>query len=122
MLLIYVARFYVALRISILAFKESREKIFGKPLEDLDVDPIVAKQNLAKAVVVFDKTLERSEFLGGKSPSYADYVLFGVLKWMDVVSRYDPLTEDTPTTQWFTRLSAMYDGHAANAKTVRSAA
>jgi glutathione S-transferase len=101
-------------------FRESREKLFGKPLEELNVEPEIAKANLAKALVVFDKTFERSKFLGGDSPNYSDYVLFGVLKWMDIVSRYDPLPQDTATTQWFKNLSQMYDGHAAKAKTVRA--
>lgn len=102
-------------------FLETREAKFGKKLSDINADdPEAAKANLAKNLAVFEATLGQSDFLGGDKPTYADYMLFGVLKWVDVVA-YRPVQEDSQVAKWFDRLSDLYDGNAAKAPTVKNA-
>lgn len=101
-------------------FKETREQFFGKPLQEVQAEPEQAKANLIAALSVFDATLSNTPFLGGDSPLYADYTLFGILKWLDIVSSYDPIPHDTPTGKWFAKVSDLFDGYAAKAKTVRA--
>ena len=101
-------------------FRQTREQFFGKTLEDIQGEPEQAKANLASALAIFDSTLENTPYLGGETPTYADYTLFGILKWLDIISSYDPISHDTPTGKWFDRLSGLYDGYAAKVKTVRS--
>lgn len=101
-------------------FIETREAKFGKKLVDLNnEDKDAAKATLAKGLGVFEATLGTSDYLGGDSPTYADYTLFGVLKWIDVVA-YRPVDESTNVGKWFDRISAMYDGDAAKAPTVNN--
>ncbi|MEO0376525.1 MAG: hypothetical protein AAF329_18260, partial [Cyanobacteria bacterium P01_A01_bin.17] len=52
--------------------------------------------------------------------TYADYILFGILKWLDIVSVYNPIDEAGSVGQWFTRLEGLYGGHAARVPTVRN--
>jgi glutathione S-transferase len=102
-------------------FRQTREKMFGRTLEEVNVaDPEKAKAGLAAGLKPFNETLATSAFLGGDSPTYADYCLFGVLKWVDIVSKYRAIDESSATGKWFVRLENMYDGYARKVPTVRS--
>lgn len=102
-------------------FRETREAMFGCTLEELDVGEISAKAGLNHALSPFTEVLAASDYLGGDTPTYADYVLFGVLKWMDIVSPYAPLDGTSAVAQWFDRVQQLYGGYAANVPTVRAA-
>jgi glutathione S-transferase len=100
-------------------FVETREAKFGKKLSEINNDDQdAAKAALAKGMSVFEATLGASKFLGGDNPTYADYTLFGILKWIDVVA-YRPVAEDSNIGKWFDTLDGLYDGNAAKAPTVR---
>lgn len=101
-------------------FIETREAKFGKKLSDINAaDAQAAKANLTKGLAVFEATLASSDFLGGDKPTYADYMLFGVLKWVDVVA-YRPVDATSNVGKWFDRVSNLFDGHAAKAPTVEN--
>jgi len=100
-------------------FIPAREAKFGKKLSDLNnPDQEAAKASLAKMLTCFELTLKTSDYIGGDTPTYADYILFGPLKWIDVVA-YRPVDETSNTGKWFDRISSLYGGNAANAPTVR---
>ena len=101
-------------------FRETREAMFGCTLEELDVGEEQAKAGLGEALKPFAEVLAASEYLGGDEPTYADYVLFGLLKWADIVSPYAPLDSGGTVAAWFDRLQSRYDGYAARVPTVRS--
>lgn len=101
-------------------FIETREAKFGKKLSAINnEDQDAAKANLANGLSVFEATLGTSDYLGGDALTYADYTLFGILKWIDVVA-YRPVTEDSNVGKWFDRISALYNGNATNAATVNN--
>ncbi len=58
--------------------------------------------------------------LGGDQLMFADYVLFGILKWLDIVSAYKPIDDASSVGQWFDRLEGLYGEHAARVPTVRT--
>lgn len=101
-------------------FRKSREEMFGCTLEAIHVGEEKGKAGLATALAPFNETLASSAFLGGDTPTYADYVLFGVLKWVDIVSSYRAIDESSDVGKWFVRLENMYDGYARNVPTVRN--
>ena len=59
------------------------------------------------------------DFIGGADPTYADFLVFGILKWLDIVSAYAPLAATTASGQWFSRLNEAYDGYAGRVPRVR---
>jgi len=101
-------------------FVKTREAALGAKLSDINADPETGKANLEKALAPFNKMLKNTQFMGGDKPTYADYCLFGVLKWADIVSPYRPINDSSALGKWFVRLENMYDAHAANAPTVRN--
>lgn len=101
-------------------FIKTREAAFGNKLSEIHADPDTGKANLEKALTPFNNMLKSKQFIGGDAPTYADYVLFGVLKWADVVSSYRPINDSSAVGEWFVRLDNMYDGNGANAPTVRT--
>ena len=100
-------------------FRGSREKMFGCSLEVLNAGESDGRAGLARALKPFDEVLALHDYLGGAAPTHADYMLFGVLKWTDIVSSYDPIDHATPSGRWFDRLQASHGGYAASVPTVR---
>ncbi len=103
-------------------FRETREAMFGARLEDINVDEQRGREQLAAALRPFDEVLAACDYLAGETPSYADFLLFGILKWIDIVSSYPALDAGSAVGRWFDRLDNAYDGHAAGVPTVRGTA
>lgn len=100
-------------------FRASREEMFKTRLEDLHADATRGPAQLAGALKSFDEVLASCDYLGGAGATYADFLLFGILKWLDIVSAYAPLDRGTPSGRWFTRLEADYGGHAGQVPRAR---
>jgi glutathione S-transferase len=100
-------------------FRESREKRFGKSLEELHASETTGRAGLAAVLTPFEEVLGACNYLSGDAPAYADYLLFGVLKWMDIVSTYPPLDLHSAVGRWFTRVQGLYGGYAARVPTIR---
>jgi glutathione S-transferase len=91
-------------------FRKSREARFGKPLEE-----IMAGRD--KAVEGFRKSLDplrlkTQSYLGGETPNYADYIVFGPFQWARVVSPFKLLAADDAVYAWRERLLDAFDGMA----------
>lgn len=97
-------------------FRETREKMFGRKLEEVTA-------NRDETVVVFRAALQpvrivlkAQEWLGGDQPSYADYILGGSLMWARCVSHFELLEEADVVAEWFARLRGLYDNLGERAK------
>ncbi len=99
-------------------FVETREAKLGAKLSEINAEPEEGKANLAKALIPFETMLNNSQFVGGDEPTYADYLLFGIIKWIDLVAGYRPIDDSSAVGQWFVRLENMYGGNGANAPKV----
>ncbi|TJW83556.1 MAG: glutathione S-transferase family protein [Mesorhizobium sp.] len=82
-------------------FRRSREERYGKRLED-----VVANRDAGLAG--FRASLE--PFIGGASPLFADYIVFGALQWGRIASPYRLLEPDDSVAQWFERCLGLHDG------------
>ncbi len=93
-------------------FRESREKRFGMTLEaaqaDRDQRLPAFRQSLEPVRVV----LSGSPFLGGETPGYADYAVFGAFQWARCTSPFKLLADDDPIAAWQRRLRALFGGLA----------
>ena len=103
-------------------FRESREKRLGKPLDQVCQDRQSQNALLDGILKPLTETLTELQFLGGSTPNYSDYIVFGRLQWARVVSRepFAPTDHDGPIAAWFSRILDLYDGFAAQSPTVRN--
>jgi glutathione S-transferase len=96
-------------------FRQTRERRLGAALETIGA----ARET---DVLAFRKTLEpirtvlaSHPYLGGKTPAYADYVVFGCFQWARCVSSFPLLLKDDPVWAWRDRLLSEFDGFAGKA-------
>jgi glutathione S-transferase len=93
-------------------FRTSREARFGKSLEDVVADRDVRVDAFRKYLDPLRLTLRKQAFVGGATPNYGDYIVFGQFQWARVVSSFQLLTEDDPVYAWRERLLDAFDGMA----------
>jgi len=61
------------------------------------------------------RTVERQDFISGKAPAYADYVVFGAFQWVRAISDFEVLAADDPVRVWRSRMLDLFDGLARRA-------
>ncbi len=93
-------------------FRTSREARFGKSLEEVVAGRESRVDAFRKYLDPLRLTLRKQPFIGGASPNYGDYVLFGQFQWARVVSSFQLLKEDDPVYAWRERLLDAFDGMA----------
>ena len=91
-------------------FRASREKMFGCTLEEFSSKHPKNAEALNKALTPLELTLKKQPYIGGNTPLFADYVVFGALQWLNTTSSVDYLSGDTKVSGWFDSLLDMYDG------------
>ena len=97
-------------------FRESREKRYGRTLEEFGSDPTKAVMDLRTALLPVRQPLVQSPFLSGQAPAFADYILFGPFQWARAVSPLRLLEPDDPVFAWRERMLDLYGGLARKAK------
>ena len=92
-------------------FRSSREARFGMSLEDFAAKGEDAKKQLKATLVPLAKTLEAQDWLGGKVPSYADYIVFGAFQWVRTTSGFDlPALGGEAVKRWLDASLDLFDG------------
>src|SRR5580693_8421832 len=61
------------------------------------------------------RTVERQDFISGKTPAYADYVVFGAFQWARAISDFEVLPADHPVRIWRGRMLDLFGGLARRA-------
>ncbi len=97
-------------------FRTTREKLFGMSLEDFSVKMAATPDDLKKTLVPLELTLKNQNFIGGETPHFADYVVFGALQWLRVCKGEAVLPQEGAVSNWFNSLLDMYDGMGRAAK------
>lgn len=98
-------------------FRTSREKAFGKPLEQV-IEGRETRLGAFAAVLNPVRTVLRTQpFLGGTAPDYADYIVAGSLMWPRCVSRFQILPQEDTVSVWFQSIRALFDGAGEKAIT-----
>ena len=86
------------------------ETIFKRKLEDLYAERAKTLEQFRKRLAPVRRILSDQTFIGGKTPAYADHILFGVLQWARVVSIEQVLDDGDVIGRWFERVLDLYDG------------
>lgn len=84
-------------------FRKTREAFFNKPLEEVFPDREGAIAAFPAKLQPLRHMLRFQPYIGGEKPLFADYIVFGALQWLKVVSGSVHLPEDDAALQWFER-------------------
>jgi glutathione S-transferase len=96
-------------------FRESREKRIGMTLEAYAADVEGNLAALRGALEPLRVTLSTQPFIGGESPLYSDYIVFGSLQWARSIGRRRLLEPSDPLEAWRGRLLDAFGGLARKA-------
>jgi len=91
-------------------FRESREKRYGKTLEQVQEGREARLPAFRAALEPIRQTVSQQKFIGGEAPSYADYIVFSGFQWARIASDFPLLAEDDPIAAWIGRIDGLYDG------------
>jgi glutathione S-transferase len=97
-------------------FRTSREARFGMTLEAFCADRDGKLAAFRQSLTPLRATLQGQSYLGGETPDYADYIVFGGFQWARCVSEVSLLAADDPIAAWRQRLLDAFDGLAGKAK------
>lgn len=95
-------------------FRESREKRFGKTLEEMVENREQTLKEFRSGLNPLRTVLAGQPFLSGAAPLYPDYIVTAALLWARAMSPLKFLDDDDPLVPWFTRMLDLYDGLARN--------
>jgi glutathione S-transferase len=93
-------------------FRRSREERFGRTLEEVVRDREARLPAFRTSLDPLRRTVERQDFLSGKVPAYADYIVFGAFQWARAISDFELLAADDPVRKWRGRMLDLYGGLA----------
>ncbi len=92
-------------------FRKTRESFFGKKLEDVQQENYdTAKESFLSKLSVLEKYLTKTEFIGGASPIYPDFIVFGSLQWLFTTSHtFKTNNLSSNCKNWFLKISQIYN-------------
>ena len=91
-------------------FRDSREKRYGKSLEEVSGAREANLGAFRASLEPLRNMLTYQPFIGGSTPLYPDYVVFGAFQWVRVMSPYQTLGEGDPIVGWFERCLDLHGG------------
>jgi glutathione S-transferase len=91
-------------------FRQSREARFGKPLEDVGAQREAELAGFRAALEPLRSMLGYQPWIGGGSPLFPDYVVFGALQWGRIATPFRLLAPDDPVAEWFERCLLLHGG------------
>jgi len=96
-------------------FRRTREERFGATLEEVVRDREARLPAFRANLDPLRRTVERQDFISGKTPAYADYVVFGAFQWARAISDFEVLAADDPVRTWRSRMLDLFGGLARRA-------
>ena len=96
-------------------FRRSREERFGTTLEEVVRDREARLPAFRASLDPLRRRVERQDFISGKTPAYADYVVFGAFQWVRAISDFEVLPADHPVRIWRGRMLDLFGGLARRA-------
>ncbi|MCA0012606.1 glutathione S-transferase family protein [Mesorhizobium sp. B292B1B] len=91
-------------------FRQSREQRLGKRLEDVMAARDAGLGTFRASLEPLRSMLAYQQFIGGDSPLFADYIVFGALQWARIASPYPLLDDHDAVAQWFARCLDLHGG------------
>ncbi len=96
-------------------FRSSREKRFGRTLEEIQADRETRVEDFRRTLAPLRTRVKDQPFVSGDFPGYADHVVFGGFQWARAISDFPLLSADDPINTWRRKMLGLFDGLAAKA-------
>lgn len=96
-------------------FRTTREKRFGKRLEEVCADPQAELPSFRLLLEPARRVLAKQAYLAGEAPNYADYALYGTFMWWRMTSRLPPFEPDDVMFAWLARMDEACEGEGRRA-------
>ncbi|MCJ8508134.1 glutathione S-transferase family protein [Rhizobium lemnae] len=96
-------------------FRTSREERLGRRLEEFEAGRPQAITDLTAQLEPMRHMLKFQPYLGGETPLFADYILFGALQWLRITTGSLAISKDHSVAEWFERC---LDLHGAKGRAV----
>ncbi|TPW29738.1 glutathione S-transferase family protein [Martelella alba] len=84
-------------------FRESREKMLGMTLEEVATGREAEAEQFGRKLQPLRQMLKSQPFIGGASPLFADYIVFGALRWLSMTAKIAVMEPNDPVTAWYER-------------------
>ncbi len=97
-------------------FRTSREKRFGKSLEEVGANRAAATTAFRAALEPARQVLAVQQFICGAAPGFADYILFGPFMFARSMSPVQLLETTDPVHAWRERMLDLHGGLARKSK------
>jgi len=91
-------------------FLPSREVRLGKTFEEITQRRDAEIAGFSARLTPLRVMLKSQPWIGGSSPLFADYIVFGALQWARITSSARLLEEGDAVTDWFERCLDLHDG------------
>jgi glutathione S-transferase len=91
-------------------FRKSREARFGMPLEETRERGLSELGKLNARLEPVRAMLRHQHFIGGASPLFSDYILFGAFQWARIIMREPLIGHDDPVLDWFETCLDLHGG------------
>lgn len=91
-------------------FRQSRETRLGKPLEEVSAGRDAGLAAYRATLEPLRSMLAYQPFIGGQSPLFSDYIVFGAFQWVRVTSPFRLLDDADPVAAWFERCLDLHGG------------
>ncbi|EHK57032.1 glutathione S-transferase family protein [Allomesorhizobium alhagi] len=91
-------------------FRKSREARFGKRLEEVPAGREAGLATFRASLEPLRSTLSYQPWIGGASPLFADYIVYGAFQWVRIISPFPVLAENDPVAEWFGRCLDLHGG------------
>jgi glutathione S-transferase len=91
-------------------FRKSREEKLGERFSDVTGRREQEIASFSAKLLPLRVMLKKQPWIGGSSPLFADYIVFGALQWARITSTAPLLTAGDPVTDWFERCLDLHDG------------
>ena len=89
-------------------FRQSREIMFKRSLEEIEAGRDGALETLQAALRPLRRLLGGQKFLAGATPNWADHIVFGALQWGRLMSSMPLLAENDQILDWMGRVLSTY--------------
>lgn len=90
-------------------FRETREKRLNMTLEEFSASRGASSTDLHNVLVPLETMLATQPFIGGQTPSFADYVVFGPIQWCRVFKGQSLMKKDSNAATWFEKVASLHD-------------